>query len=363
MGLPRELVDGIMRYNDLQTLKNCSLTSKAFYSAARPLIHRRMALGVGSLLRGCSYQRLTIDTVRDQADVFHARYLSAAEERGLLRYGYVREVDLDLRAGNPEDILQLRQLRALETVDTLTIQLLDLHQFLPIFGRCFSQFVPTLRSLALEDARCENAHQLMEFVCRFPHLDDLALIKPCGPGGSGFVNAPPWSEGPRPQQHLPFSGHLVLNGTGPLVQCLLDLPGGVRFHSISTSSCLKDLAKLLGACSSTLKVLRIFCFERGKCSTPTLTHRPTDGSSASSSLNPKASRSFPKPGTRGCAQYQPWMQWDPQTVRIRCGLCGTRHPPPFSSQSSHIYLVTPLFELFPPVVPGTARAQPRLKPR
>ena len=235
-----------------------------------------MALGVGSLLHGCSYQMLSFETVRNQADVFHARYLSAVEERGLLHYGYVREVDIDLRAGNPEKILQLRQLWVLETVDTLTIRWLGLHQCLPMFNRCFSQFVPTLRSLTLDYARCENAHQLMEFVCRFPHLDDLALINPCGSCSSGFVSAPPWSKGPRPQQHLPFGGHLVLNGIGPLVQCLLDLPGGIRFHLISTSSCLKDLAKLLAACLSTLEDLNISCLESSKCGTLALTHRFTD---------------------------------------------------------------------------------------
>jgi len=270
MGLPRELIDGIMRFNDLQTLKSCSLTSKALYSATRPLIHRRMVLGVGSLLRGCSYEILSLETVRDQADVFHARYLSEAEERGLLRYGYVREVDLDLRAGNPENTLQLPQLRALGTVDTLRIQSLDLHRFLPIFPRCFSQFVPTLRSLTLEDAQCKNAHQLIEFICRFPHLDDLALINPCGSGGSAFVGTPPWLEGPRPQRRLPLTCHLVLNGTDSLAQCLLDLPGGICFRSVSTRSCLKNLAKLLAACSSTLEILNIFCFESSECGTLTL---------------------------------------------------------------------------------------------
>jgi len=52
MGLPRELIDEIMRYNDFQALKECSLTSRTFYSAARPLIHARMTLGIGSAIRG-----------------------------------------------------------------------------------------------------------------------------------------------------------------------------------------------------------------------------------------------------------------------------------------------------------------------
>ena len=109
----------------------------------------------------------------DQADVNPARYLSATEKHGLLRY--IRELDLNLCFGNPEDILQLKQLRALESVHKFTIRFLVLHKVLPTFDRCFSQFVPTLRSLSLKQLRCENGHRLMEFVCQFPHLDDFTL--------------------------------------------------------------------------------------------------------------------------------------------------------------------------------------------
>jgi len=66
MGLPRELIDEIMRYSDLRTLKSCSLTSRAFYSAARPLIHRRLVLC--SVYSG---SRVPRDPTIDQADVPH----------------------------------------------------------------------------------------------------------------------------------------------------------------------------------------------------------------------------------------------------------------------------------------------------
>jgi len=265
MGLPRELIDKILGYiGNFETLKNCSLACRAFYSASRPLIHRRMKLGVVSVLRSSRSEKLPIDDIFDRADVFHARYLSAVEERGLLRYGYVREVDLDLGIGNPDNVLQLRQLRELKTVHTLTIERLDLHKILPIFDRCFSQFVPTLQSLSLSTTHCEDTHQLMDFVCRFPSLDNLELINPCGLDYSQLIGAPPGSEGPQPQQSLPLGGHLALSGTGPLVQCLLDLPGGIHFRSIDANSYLQDLAKLLTACSSTLEVLSIRCFESCK---------------------------------------------------------------------------------------------------
>ena len=132
MGLPRELIDEIMGHNDLQTLKDCSLTSRTFYSAARPFIHARMTLGIGSAMRGFELSQGTpfnFETYDEQADAFRARYLSATEKRGLLLYGYIREVTLDLSGlAHSEKVLQLQQLRALETVHTLTVESLALPQ-------------------------------------------------------------------------------------------------------------------------------------------------------------------------------------------------------------------------------------------
>jgi len=269
MGLPREVIDKIMRYNDLRTLKRCSLMSRAFYSAARPLIHRRLALGVGLLIRGWANRdvQFSMEDYTQRADMFYARYLSAMEGRGFLRYGYIREVHLDLSLlAHPENVLQLQQLRALETVQALTIESLALRQILPIFDRCFSQFVPSLRSLSLQSTRCDSFRQLMHFICRFPHLDDLALTSP-SLGGSLFTDAPPRSKGPRLQQPLPLRGNLVLDGTPHLVQFLSGLPGGIHFRSIEVSSGQEELPELLVACSSTLEVLTIRCFESSKSST------------------------------------------------------------------------------------------------
>jgi len=268
MGLPRELVDKIMRHNDPQTLKACSLTSRAFYSSVRPLIHGRMVLGVRSAIRGSSpYSPFSDEDYTERADKFHARYLSAVEGRGLLRYGYVREVDLDLfELAHPEAVLQLQQLRALETVRALTIDSLVLGKVLPIFDRCFSQFIPTLRSLRLQKTRCENTHQLMEFICRFPHLDDLALIS-LNLDDSPSTDSPPGSEGLRRKQPLPLRGDLVLGGTSPVARFLSGVPGGIHFRSIEVESGQKGLSELLVACSSTLEVLIIRCFRSSKSNT------------------------------------------------------------------------------------------------
>ena len=285
-----------------------------------------MVPGTAPAIRGAGPERERLfdyNVYLEQAHVFHARYLSAAEERGLLRYGYVREVDLDLCIGNPEIVLQFQQLRALDTVHTLTINKLDLHKFFSIFDRTFSQFVPTVRSLSLKAARCENAHQFMEFVCRFPHLDDLVLISPRGPDDTELAGVPPGLELPRPLQPLPFRGHLALTGTGRLVPCLLDLPGGIRFHSIEVSIDTKYLAKLLAACLPTLEVLSIHCFESCKCGTFRVRVSSLKGhrSLASHSLRGEASGSFRRLAIRGEAQYQPGVQRDPQTIRACCRLC------------------------------------------
>ena len=263
MGLPRELIGEIMHHNDLQTLKECSLTSRTFYSAARPLIHARMMLGISSAMRcpelsqGAPFDGNTYD---EQADVLLARYLSATEERGLLRYGYIREVSLELfDLVHPEKVLRLQQLRALETVHTLAIDSLALPRILPIFDSCFSQFVSTLRSLSLRDASCEDINQVTEFIYRFPHLDDLDLTLD---GSEKGRHAHPGSMWPRPRQPLPLGGHLRLARPSHVVQWLVDLPGGIRFRSIYVDSSLNDLEELLVARSSTLEVFTICYIDR-----------------------------------------------------------------------------------------------------
>ena len=271
MGLPQELIDEIMRYNNPRMLKSCLLTSRAFYSAARPLIHRRLVLDMDSVDPGSHVPR---DPTIDQANVRHVYYLSAAEKRGLLRYGYIRELVLDFCTGKPEDVLQLKQLQALEAVHMLTISSLVLDKVLPIFNCCFSQFLPTLRSLIVKQARCNNAHELMEFVCQFPHLHDFELFRPLG----NLDVAPPGSKGLQPRQPLPFGGRLVLDIVGPIFQSLLDVPGGIHFHTIEVRIHLKDLAKLLVACSSTLEVLTTRCFDSSKSSVLTPKYQPTEGS-------------------------------------------------------------------------------------
>ena len=217
-----------------------------------------MSLGIGSAMRGSELSPGTpfdLETHREQADAFYARYLSATEERGLLRYGYIREVSLKLfELAHPEKVLQLQQLRALETVHTVAIDSLALPRILPIFDSCFSQFVPTLRSLSLCDVSYEDINQVTEFIYRFPHLDDLDLTLH---DAMDDGHAPPRSMWLRLRQPLPLRGHLHLSGPPHVVQWLVDLPGGIRFRSINVDRFLDDLEKLLAACSSTLEVFTI----------------------------------------------------------------------------------------------------------
>jgi len=60
----------------------------------------------------------------------------------------------------------------------------------------------------------------------------------------------------------------------------LDLPGGIRFHTIEARTRLQDLTKLLAACSSTLEVLSIRCFDNGEFSTIIPKYQSTEGRSA-----------------------------------------------------------------------------------
>ena len=100
-----------------------------------------------------------------------------AGKRGLL--GYARELIITIGPGlTPETLdVYLPQFRSFTQVQTLSIRYFDLSRFLPTSGRFSAQFVPTLRSLHLPDVM-GGVYEVLEFICKFPHLDDLSLTLP-----------------------------------------------------------------------------------------------------------------------------------------------------------------------------------------
>ena len=248
MGLPREIVDNILSFLP-EDLKACSLTCRALFSAARELIHRKVRLATWKVYRSPGLvDRIAAKVLRGQGvHEEHMRYLSIAGKRGLL--GYARELIIGIGPSFTPEALEvyLPHFLSFSRVRTLRIHRFDLKRFLPIFERYFAQFMPTLRSLHLPDV-VGGIHEVQEFMCKFPHLDDLSLtLRSCN-----WADVPPRLSTEHPP---PLRGKLVLRGWGTIpTRFLLEIPGGLRFRSIDAGGMDRvELDEILIACSSTLE--------------------------------------------------------------------------------------------------------------
>lgn len=257
MGLPRDIIEEVLRFHhkDLRTLKACSLTSRALFSAVRGLIHRRVALTPWRNYPPCKLvDRIAARVLPGRTGPEpHSRYLSMAEKLGLL--GYAREVSINIGEPLVPETLDAHfpQFGSFTQIQTLKMTHLDLTRFLPTFKRYFAQFVPTLRSLHLPHAS-GGVHDALRFICNFPHLDDLYLPSPLiyrvVPAKLSAKYSPP------------LRGVLVLEGwisTPIRFRFLLKIPGGLHFRAIHATRVDKtDLEEILVGCSSTLEVLSFY---------------------------------------------------------------------------------------------------------
>jgi hypothetical protein len=144
--------------HDLQTLKACSLTCYSWYLAAVPHIHHTF------VLRGDRRGGL--------------KPLSAHYALGLL--SFVKDIRLLRSPTNPNgsyhgsDLPDSCHFFAFTNIRSLTIQNLELWQFIIRPGRYFGHLMPTLQSLMLEEPR-STAQELSQFISLFPNLDDVDI--------------------------------------------------------------------------------------------------------------------------------------------------------------------------------------------
>ncbi|KAF9650490.1 hypothetical protein BDM02DRAFT_3111993 [Thelephora ganbajun] len=255
MGLPRDIIERIIRFlhKDIRTLKACSLTCRAFFSAVRRLIHRRVRLVTWKSY--CPFKlvdRIAAKVLRGRkVHEAHMRHLSTAGKCGL--FGYARELLINIGPSFAPETLEvyLPYFRSFSQVQTLRICRFNLTSFLPTFERCFTQFVPTLRSLHLPDV-VGDVHEVLEFICKFPRLDDLSLTL-CLSHCAGVPPRPCMECSP------PLKGKLILRGWGSAsARFLLEIPGGLHFRSVDAGGVDKaELDQILVACSSTLEVFSL----------------------------------------------------------------------------------------------------------
>jgi len=255
MGLPRDIIEEILRllHKDLRTLKACSLTCRAMFSVVRRLIHRRVRLVAQKSYCSSKFvDRIAERVLRGRrVHEAHMRHLSIAGKSGLLNYA--RELIIDAGQNLVPETLEvyLPHFRSFGQIQTLRIRNLDVTRFLPTFDRYFAQLAPALRSLHLPDF-VGGVHEVLEFICKFPHLEDLSLTLP----SSYCVDDSPKLSGERSP---PLKGTLVLRGcmSAP-ARFLLEIPGGLHFRSIDAGGVDKaELDEILVACSPTLQVFSL----------------------------------------------------------------------------------------------------------
>jgi len=143
-----------------------------------------------------------------------------------------------------------------DRIQELSISRLDTPGFLKSFDTYFASIVPTLLSLHLEGPTGET-RDILDFICRFPHLDDLSLKM--------SISTDPrdrrtWSSRTLPvvKNMPPFRGRLKLDGIierrDSLLQQLSSLPGKRSFRSIVFRNCESEAAQpIVNACCGTLE--------------------------------------------------------------------------------------------------------------
>ena len=228
---------------DLDGLKACSLTSRSWYIAAVPHIHRTLTIEEGRL-----------DKRRDKL-----KPLSKLHELGLTPLTKQITVHqlLNSQWFTPQAFSRrdLRYFSAFTNVRILKIEHMNISGFIPGIERYFEHFSPTLRSIVLCNP-CFTPRQLSYFLSLFSNLDDISI--------KGSSTRQPDTTTPDAKL-VPFSapelrGQLTLRNyrwvetwTHLITSC-----GGLRFRCMDlykVGSCAPILFK---ACAETLETLRFY---------------------------------------------------------------------------------------------------------
>ena len=255
-GLPQEIVDYVvsMLRDDLKSLKACSLTCKALFISTRHLIHRTV-----SLTWEKNWDLLTIPEkqryIRGERLGIAIRVLPKIAAHGLLPYARHLYIHLN-RNFTPAHLQPFNDdFQHFDRIQELSIYWLHTPAFLKDFDTYFASFVPILRSLHL-DTPTGNTRDILDFICRFPHLDDLTFKM----SSDGSHDWRTWRSASLPavEKMPPFRGRLALGCIGEwrghLIQQLISLPGKPRFRFMDFRNCTPEGEQpIINACSDTLE--------------------------------------------------------------------------------------------------------------
>lgn len=251
MGLPRELVDMVLRYlsADWDTLVSCSLTCRALFCYARPIIHERLYVASPRIFS--SFTKLTRWCWIYNRRYFHV--LSLADSANLIRYTRHLIVETG-QVLTPQSLRPyLPNFHKYLWITSLTLTRFDPTPFLPVFDRYFYHLSQSLRSLNLVSPQ-GTPDATRDFVSRFRNLDDLEFNPVPKPRRS---QSHQYSLIPRPP-FTSLAGTLRITNTDSRragsLEPLLRFHGGLHFRSLQFA-CSEgiDTTGIVGKCSSTLE--------------------------------------------------------------------------------------------------------------
>jgi hypothetical protein len=160
--LPQELVDMIVSYvDDIETLISCSETCRSWRYAAVPHFHCSLTTYPPGAI-GCGTRREWPNPLPE----VHKLRLLPSITRFRIMFWFNPE-----RFGNTRN---LRYFSALENLQELSIDGLELSSFMPYIKENFGHF-PTLRSITLENPKA-SCRQLLYLIGLYPKLQDLKLL-------------------------------------------------------------------------------------------------------------------------------------------------------------------------------------------
>ena len=257
MGLPQELVDHIMEmlYNDIRTLKACSLTCKTMFASTRHLIHQTLYLTPRNNQSVLTPEEKSRYEGRDRLEV-ELRFLSYVGELEFLRYTQLVHIR-GFHPFTPRILLpHLHHFQSLDRVHTLTIDHYNIDPWDAHYKSCFIHFYPTLTSLTLR--RPFGHYRLvLQFALQFQTLENLCLEWPGSDQLPHGVTIPDIVD-----QFPPLRGHLRLVGLGGAVRWPTDfvreLGNGINFRSVEIEESSAGYTQdVLNACAGTIEYLTL----------------------------------------------------------------------------------------------------------
>ena len=252
MGLPQELVDQVMDvlYDDLQTLRACSLTCRAMFASTRRLIHQTLHL------TRREYHEGYILLGSEPENIAGLNFVSYVAECDLLRY--TRRIHIhDSCNFTPGTMLpHLHHFQSLDRVHALTIEGYHAITWANHHNPLFTHLRHTLTSLTLSHP-FGHCQLVVQFVLQFPNLENLCLEQPRGQHIGQYVVIPVIID-----QFPPLRGHLRLVGPEAglvglrLIEFTRELGKEINFRSVEIEDCLCP-PRILNDCASTIEDLII----------------------------------------------------------------------------------------------------------